>query len=469
MLGSFKTYFLTLLKENDANLMQMAGVHGPDAWPKQWLAFVNDVGLDDLGLDQVQFKSKDSTIYTIADFEKIINNNTSSRPFSITISPGGVCKLRSPFNIRLATWSSSYTESPGINSKTNQLDANTMRILAIYKLLLNTKGKIEQKERAAAGIEYEEGQVLAINDAIKQLNPEIGYLNLINSDNTQTGIRFDEAVMIAGNPKADFALSYKGQEVYWISYKEGDYFKHDETTGEMVVSQKVPFQQYGEFKRLYKGEQKKDPKNIIPESINRFCTNIVKENVGPTLNVSGDKLREFLKANDDKLWEFTGIRSIVGHWKSRKVQESNVTKFHLIPSSTYVVHNFYDSNPAGPLSIFALKGIYGNDYEPGSDFGINNVNILLQSTVDQITLKEVLQYDEHLGYKIDPGPRGHILKNPNLPDADEYIPVLFMRHSSEDYFAFLNVETGKKEVLLGGRSFIYPKGKVPRNAININI
>ncbi len=85
------------------------------------------------------------------------------------------------------------------------------------------------------------------------------------------------------------------------------------------------------------------------------------------------------------------------------------------------------------------------------------------------SIKEVLQYDEHLGYKIDPGPRGHILKNPNLPDADEYIPVLFMRHSSEDYFAFLNVETGKKEVLLGGRSFIYPKGKVPRNAININI
>ena len=334
---------------------------------------------------------------------------------------------------------------------------------------METNGKIEYKDVAPAGIEYEEGQVLALNDAIKQLKPDIGYLNLINSDNTPTGVSFDEAVMVSGTPKADFALSLKGEPVYWISYKEGDYFKRDESTGEMVVSQKVPFQQYGEFKRLYKGEQLKDPKNIIPVAINTFCTNIVKQKVGPTFNTSGEKLKEFIEANEEKLSKIDGISSIISYWKNRKVRESNVTKFHVIPSATYIVHNFYESNPSGPLSIFALKGIYGNDYQPDQEFGINNVNILLQTTVDQISLQEVLQHNEHLGYKINPGERGHILKNPSLPDANEYIPVLFMRHSSEDYFAFVNTDTGKKEVLLGGRSFIYPKGKVPGNAININI
>jgi hypothetical protein len=465
---TFKLFFNSNQNSKSIDFMETAGVSS--SYAPRWVEYVDEIGINDLNLEQIQFKAKDGTLYTISDFQKIIKNNTSeSRSFTITQSPGGICKLRTPFNIRLAQWEMSWSEEPEINQRTNVFKANTGKILAIYKLLIDTNGQVKFKDVSAAGIEYEEGQVLALNDAIKQLKPEVGYLNLINTDNTPTGVYFDEAVMISGVPKADFALSYKGQEVYWISYKEGDYFKRDDTTGELVVSQKVPFQQYGEFKRLYKGEQEKDPKNIIPIAINTFCTNIVNQKTGPTFNVSGDKLKEFIDANEEKLSKINGITSIINHWRNRKVRESNVTKFHLIPSATYIVHNFYESNPEGPLSVFALKGIYGNDYEPGQEFGINNVNILLQTTVDQITLQEVLQHDEHLGYKINPGERGHILKNPSLPDASEYIPVLFMRHSSEDYFAFINTDTGKKEVLLGGRSFIYPKGKVPGNAININI
>ena len=464
---TFKQFFEVAANNKQVEFMEIAGVHLKYA--PMWVNYINEIGIDNLNLDQVVFKAKDGAVYTITDFKNIVIKNKTNRPFTITQSPGGICKLRTPFNIRLAQWQMSFEEEPEINQRNNVLKTNSSKILAIYKLLVETNGKIEYRDVAPAGIEYEEGQVLALNDAIKQLKPDIGYLNLINSDNTRTGVSFDEAVMVSGTPKADFALSLKGEPVYWISYKEGDYFKKDESTGEMVVSQKVPFQQYGEFKRLYKGEQLKDPKNIIPVAINTFCTNIVKQKVGPTFNTSGEKLKEFIEANEEKLSKIDGISSIISYWKNRKVRESNVTKFHVIPSATYIVHNFYESNPSGPLSIFALKGIYGNDYEPGQEFGINNVNILLQTTVDQISLQEVLQHNEHLGYKINPGERGHILKNPSLPDATEYIPVLFMRHSSEDYFAFVNTDTGKKEVLLGGRSFIYPKGKVPRNAININI
>lgn len=462
---TFKTFFHNCLLESSLENMSTAGAVDPE-FSNQLLNYYTD---NKPNVSNVIFSAKDGTKYTIKDFEQMVNSNESNRPFTITTSPGGVCKFRSPYNIRLAEWKA---ENQFVVGRGNKLSINTMKILAMYELLERTSGKIVQKEAGARGIEYEESQVLALNDAIKNLKPQVGYLNLIDQNGKQTGIKFDKAVMIDGTPKADFALAKDGKEVYWISYKEGDYFKQDKETGEMVISQNVPFQQYGEFKKLYKKEAEVDAKSIIPLAVNKFCSSIanylVKDSNIPSFEGDTKDLVQFLskKENSDKL-ESLGVS--INKWKRGSIRESNITKFYFVPSAFYAFHDFYSTNPESPLSIFALKGIYGNDYEPGEKFGVNNVNILLQSTVDQISLKEILSYGDHLGYMIDPGPTGHILKNPDLPQASLYVPVLFGRYTADQYFAFINPETGKKEVILNTRLFVYPKGKVPRNSVSVDI
>ena len=462
---TFRRFFYNCLLESSLDNMATAGAIDSQ-FSDSLLKYYTD---NKPNISNVVFSAKDGSKYTIKDFVQMVNSNSSDRPYTITISPTGICKLRTPYNLRIAEWKA---ESQFNMGRGNKLPVNTMKILAIYELLEKTNGKIIKKDTTAAGIEYEESQVLALNDAIKSLNPQIGFLNLIDQNGKQTGIKFDKAVMIDGNPKADFALSKDGKEVYWISYKEGDYFKQDKETGEMVISQKVPFQQYGEFKKLYKKETKIDDNSIIPLAVNKFCSgiaNILANNYNiPSFEGSTKELIQFLgvKENGNKL-EKLGVN--IDKWKRGSIRESNITKFHFVPSAFYCFHDFYEANPSSPLSLFALKGIYGNDYEPGAEFGINNVNILLQTTVDQISLKEILNYGDHLGYMIDPGQRGHILKNPDLPQSSLYVPVLFGRYTADQYFAFINTETGKKEAILNTRLFVFPKGRVPKNSVSIDI
>jgi len=171
----------------------------------------------------------EDTSYDESSLKKILSGGSK---FVLTYS-GNEKKLRTEFNIRICKWNNSKRKG----------DANYKRIALIYKLLKTFSGKVEVKERVAAGIGYEDMQISSLNSFVEELTKTPVPLFV---DGVDTGVDINGASTVKGVPKADFTLNKNGTPVYWVSYKHGEYY-----TSEHKVNAKVPFQQYGSMSSFY--------------------------------------------------------------------------------------------------------------------------------------------------------------------------------------------------------------------------
>lgn len=404
-------------------------------------------------LNTITLTSKMGDVYNYDDLKSIIEKNKSrlkqnKRSFKITQSPKGTVKFRTDTNQRLGKWEK---EKNLVNVQRPSI--NTKRILMIFELYKQFNDVIEIKGIVAAGLAYEAGQTVAIQDAINEIKPDPGVgLRLILPDDTDSGVIFNGATNINGNPKADFALTYNDQEVFWISYKEGPYFKEDGS-----INPKITFQQYGELRKIYK--QSTGSTQVIKDIINNFGEVIANNN--PNTTMTSLKKLEYFKDNPE-------TSDVAKYFMSHRIRESGIDKYVIIPQKTSYYYNFYEKDPDSELTILALKGIYGNMYGETDEFGQDNVNILIQTNTD-ITLDEFVNEEtDETGYKLNPGKLGHIIKNPDMPQSEGHIPVLHLRYTYNSYFTIEN-SLDEKVALLGCRCFIFPVGNIPSSSIEITL
>lgn len=376
------------------------------------------------------------------------------KPFIITYA-SGTRKLRtpSPLATRICEWGAitdAHVQQLSKDTETNKINPRQLgwRPLVIFALYDNFKNKITLKGKLPPGIGAELNQVETFNDSLKGLPPTP--LLLPGDTNQVPGVLFNKARKVEGVGKADIALldSNTGKEVFWISFKEDTYQEDPET---------VPhFQQWGSLKGLYfKSEN-------IRKTIDKFLSNAANSSSFRTINIEGVPF-------NSELEQYISSSRLLKTLKNLH-SKGILKRFHIMPEKSRAIYldllkkSNIKKNPE--LTSIALKGIYGSEFEVNKKipFGSENVNLILQ-TPDPI--KFVPKWDAEqndiqcLEMILQPG--SHIIKNPNLPEHAQYLPCLVVRYTKEEYFLYNN----DTEVVLGGRTLIYPIGKVRGSGIEI--
>lgn len=378
----------------------------------------------------------------------------AEKPFIVTYA-SGTRKLRtpSPLATRICEWGAitdAHVQQLSKDMETNKINPSRIgwRPLVIFALYDNFKHRISLKGKLPPGIGAELNQVETFNESLKELPPTP--LLLPGDTNQVPGVLFNKARKVEGVGKADIALldSTTGKDVFWISFKEDTYHEDPEA---------VPhFQQWGSLKGLYfKSEG-------IRKTIDQFLSNAANSSSFRTINVEGIPF-------NSELEQYVSSSRLLKTLKNLHAK-GILKQIHIMPEKSRAVYldllkkSNIKKNPE--LTSIALKGIYGSEFEVDKKipFSSENVNLILQ-TPDPI--KFVPQWDadqnniQCLEMVLHSG--SHIIKNPNLPDHAQYLPCLVIRYTKEEYFLYNN----DTEVVLGGRTLIYPIGKVRGSGIEI--
>ena len=378
----------------------------------------------------------------------------AEKPFIVTYA-SGTRKLRtpSPLATRICEWAGitdAHVQQLVKDMQTQKINPSRIgwRPLVIFALYDAFKNRIVLKGKLPPGIGAELNQVETFNDSLKELPP---MPLLLPGDTTPVpGVLFNKARKVEGVGKADIALldATTGKDVFWISFKEDSYNEDPEA---------VPhFQQWGSLKGLYfKSEG-------IRKTIDQFLSNAANSSSFKTISVEGVPF-------DSELEQYVSSSRLLKTLKNLH-SKGILKQIHIMPEKSQAVYldllkrSNIKKNPE--LTSIALKGIYGSEFEVDKKipFSSENVNLILQ-TPDPI--KFVPHWDneqnniQYLEMVLQQG--SHIIKNPNLPDHAQYLPCLVIRYTREEYFLFNN----DTEVVLGGRTLIYPIGKVRGSGIEI--
>ena len=374
--------------------------------------------------------------YDESSLKKILSDGSK---FVLTYS-GNEKKLRTEFNIRICKWNNSKRKG----------DANYKRIALMYKLIKSFSGKIEVKERVAAGIGYEDMQISSLNSFIEELTETPVPLFV---DGVDTGVDINGASTVKGVPKADFTLDKNGTPVYWVSYKHGEYY-----TSEHKVNAKVPFQQYGSMSSFYdKNFEKSVGLTGLNAVSNPFLDKATKRLKEVYLGVTGIKVNgknveltmgKKKKVIKDKYNIFSGMKKTFYQeniWKSHKKVD-----IYVVPPKTGFYTELKDSKIIGAT-------IYGKDF--GGAFGKDNCNILLQAK-EPLRLSPMVDDEGNLGgLNLNTSTAGHISFNPDIPKdqkVQQYLPVFQLRHTKDMVWGYKS--GSKTKLFAGGRYLIMPKG-----------
>ena len=394
-----------------------------------------------------------------------------------------VGKLRSENNIRVVQWGRSRGPGQGFFDQ----------IISIYKLIKEFQDKIVVSSKTPAGQNYELNRAEEIN---KVLESSVDPFRLfVEKDGVvkDMGVSIKKAQKVLGVGKADIALlDNHNTEVFWISYKHGDFFGKE---GE--IAEYVPFQQYGSLQNLYdrslESEEDiattddiagEDIKKIIDHFIHSILkkSDMTKYSMYDVEEVTGtpDGGYEIHKENGKTMLVEEGhplfpvFDDLEVYRKLVKFLNKGPGNIHFYLQGTKEYYfNFLKSKLLEPKSLktIAGKSVYGLDFYIGNtNFGRENVNILLQTSrtlmVSQHKQAKNTDYEDVDGITIKTDEMGHILFNPNLPDEDvkkafqvidQYTPVLYVRFTKKEVFRWTN-ENGRN-IILGGRCMILPKGK----------
>ena len=398
--------------------------------------------------------------YTLSDLRAIINE--FDKPIILTYA-GTINKLRTPFGIRICEFGKASTEK----------GADFQKLVAINKLLSEFPDKIKPTERIAAGLGYEKMQVDNLNKNLQSITKQLGNDDVkLFIEGKDTGIKIASSEKVAGSGKADLVLkNSSGNEVFWISYKEGKYYdegKENDITKEL--SKDVPFQQYGSLVTMYSKSYDKEMqefgtylKKEITDFLDAAEANIdskyIFDNVDVTTLKDSSNLPEDVKGYSSSL-----------PWKNlEKFSEGKKVDVIFFPPATFFKRSFIKTGDK-QAEILAGKSVWGLDYNGISgNFGRENCNVLFQNdgllNLEPHSTEGVID-----GINISPTETGHILYNPELPikpdDPDfAYTPSLYIRHTKELSFGYES--KGKKKMIMGGRLLIMPLGKIPSTVPSI--
>lgn len=397
-------------------------------------------------------------------------------------------KMRSADNIKICAWGPS--RGPEM--------ANYEQIIAIFKLTKQFPKIIKILNREPTGINYEMQKVEELNGILsKSATP---YFLYIYKDKkvVPMHVSVKTASKIIGVGKADIALENElKKEVFWISYKYGDYFGKQ---GQILLS--VPFQQYGSLQGLYdEGFSNKpltDSRDVSGKDIQKFINEFIKRVlIKSGLNKYGIKNVIKVDVKGKNILFYTQPNNVITIGPNHPIYDlvsdpvvlkktaKNVKKeqklnlyFFIQGTSEYYFDMMAETEllDRETLDTIAGKSIYGSDFYVGNNkFGRENINILLQ-TSHKLVVQQHKTGDDVDGLILKTDEQGHILINPNLPSIvteelgrviDVYLPVLFARFTRNESFKWED-ETGGN-MILGGRFLILPKGKMPSKAIEIKM
>lgn len=423
----------------------------------------------------------------VLKFRKLYSYVKTSKIVHVTTA-SSINKMRSADNIRICQWGPS--RGPG--------SANYDQIIAVFKLFKQFPATIKISSQPPQGINYEMQKVEELNDILtKSAVPSTLYI-FKDKRVVPMNVSVKSAIKVTGVGKADIALeNEKKQEVFWISYKFGDYFGKQ---GQVLLS--VPFQQYGSLQGLYDSgfanrplaSDKDVPGKEIQRLINAFIksvltkTGLTKQTIKNAVRVDAKGKNVLIYVEGNKVVTIPPghpIHDLAGDPVILKKMAKNVRKegrlnLHFFLQGT--PEHYFDMMKESEmmdqetLNTIAGKSIYGTDFFIGNtDFGRENINMLLQ-TSQKLIVSQHKSGDEPDGLILRPDAQGHILLNPNLPTAvtdelqrviDVYLPVLFTRFTRNEAFKWTD-ETGKN-MIFGGRFLILPKGKMPSKAVEIEL
>ena len=423
----------------------------------------------------------------LLSFSKLYSFIRSQTIIHITVA-GSTNKMRSADNIRICQWGPS--KGPGY--------ANYEQIVAVFKLYKQFSKTIKISDKPPQGINYEMQRVEELNEILsKSSTPQNLYVHK-DKKTVFMNVAVAGANKVTGVGKADIALeNEKNQEVFWVSYKHGDFFGKQ---GQILLS--VPFQQYGSLQGLYDSGYTNKPltneNDIKGEDIQLLINTFIRK----SLKISGlDKysilnvVRVDAKKKDvlvytegnkvitispnNPIYELAGDPIILKKMVKYVKKEGKLNLHYFIQGTPeFYFDMMKDSKVLSKesLNTIAGKSIYGTDFFIGNDrFGRENINMLLQ-TSKKLNIQQHMRGDEPDGIILRTDEQGHILMNPNLPSIitdelqriiDVYLPVLFCRFTRNEHFKWTD-RTGKN-MIFGGRFLILPKGKMPSKATEVKL
>lgn len=410
------------------------------------------------------------------------NIQDKDKPFKITTA-GVVKKLRTPSGGRICTWSSLDNNQKALDILNDPVSVdvetirnqNFFRVIAIVHLMHQFTSNLAQVNKMPPGISYEIDQIDTFNESLQGL-PDLGFIlpgsNDIYKEKEQV-VLIDGAKNVEGVPKADMSLTYDDKDVFWISYKHGEYIDN------VTKPSDIPFQQYGSPAGIYAD---KALKPVIDEFLTEVSNKVGNYYTRDQVIAIGEKNPDAEKGSMELIMNYYGKqinkKKKDGTPSSNRWNKNKVEDFYIYPSGTSEhAAKLFDSDrqPLGSeLELLALKSIYGDDYtgKPDNEFGKNNVNILLQtpeSAKFELFKPDKEDPDEVVAVKMSLVDKSHVIFNPNLPDSLPYLPCMYIRHTLDNYFIFNNKRTGKVSAILGGRLLVYPQGSVSSSATFIDM
>lgn len=355
--------------------------------------------------------------------------------------------------------------------------------LKLYKEMGN---KLSSKTTKAAGIEQERIKAEELNTWFKENNPKQlpHKLHMINEEGSRVNCKVEVtgAINLPQSKlyKADLALLNGNDQVFWISFKDGDF--KDTSAGAKYID----FPQYGGFKTLdllYLADTTKTKK--VWDSIKgRFVEGVVKHY--PTKLLVDPKTTTF--DEDNMVINFNGKSAketlppllytfITGKFRLTFYRFVNDKSASAKQKYLYMINKF-----AGYLDFLdgsnetkeiAGKSIYGREFklDKSAPFSDSNCNVLMQ-TATPLDIS-IIPLNKDLNLLIKTGPGGYILFNPNLPlpkDATDpftlYKPVMYVRSGTEE-----SIDVYHKDahyMFLGCKIAVLPWAKIASSSIDLS-
>jgi len=358
------------------------------------------------------------------------------------------------------------------------------RSVLLYLQLYKSLGELlKSKTIKASGIEQEKIKADQLNEWFKENNPEkvIFDLNVWDKgEHVNTGVKVDSAIhlQLGTSEKADIAMLERGREVFWISFKGGD-FKEGMTSSELS---NVDFPQYGGFSgldQIYKSDKVwlSIKGKMISGIIKNYPTRIevnpkttTFDEKGNLINFNGVSAIETLKDKGEM------YNLLIGAFKKsfyRFVTDTTTKRKYL-----YLMNNFdgyLDFLAGSPKTKeIAGKSIYGTDFtlDKSTPFSRQNCSILMQSRTPLIMSRIPTKSKKNIQLLIKTGEGGHVLFNPNLPlpknaqdPFTKYKPVMYFRSGTNEQLT--TDYNGDGYMFMRARIVIIPASKIAPKAIDL--
>jgi hypothetical protein len=363
----------------------------------------------------------------------------------------------------------------------NVFSKNFPPFLLLLEFYKKHKNDLDVSQKEAAGLKAEFTQVDHINDYFKKNNPDGNSFHLFLKDGTtevDSQVNVDSATKESGVfTKSDITLLDKTKPVFWISFKDSDFFKK-EGSPELA---RINFQQWGSIKSLNQVYSNNPTwAGIITKMVSGIQKHIQKTELTSVdvgilagkkvvSKINGIPVKEMFQGKDVELVRMHTLPIL------KFFNDSTLSKkyLYLCPEGFYTKLDFLDGTDE--TKEIAGKAIYGLEFklDGSAPFSKENVNILMQSSTP-VVLEPYTKIENISSILMSTNAKGHILFNPNLPlpkDTEDpilkYRPVIHSRPTDTENDK--EVINGEGHLFLRMRVFIYPAERIPKGSIDLGV